>query len=117
MFLDGSPAETFGEVIDRNGAKPSEGEGVFDCTADLGEGRLVSTEDGTQIPITAISWREAVRIDGPTVSHKAEGEPCLVVEQLDRKGEPQGGRLVVDEHLHAWRINESGEVVSAKRLA
>lgn len=116
LFLDGSPAETFGEVIDKNGAKLSEGEGAFDCSADLGEGRLVSAEDGTQVPIKAIRWRETVRIDGPTVSHKAKGEPCLVVEQLDDAGKPQGGRLVVDEHLHAWQIGASGEVVSAEQL-
>ncbi len=111
LHLDGSPAETFGEVIDKNGTKLSEGEGVFDCAADLGEGRLISAEDGTQVPVTAIRWRETVRIDGPTIVHQAKGEPCLVVEQLDDCGEPHSGRLIVDRHLNAWDIDKDGAVV------
>jgi hypothetical protein len=110
LDLDGSPAETVAEILGANGAKLADGEGEFQCSADLRPGRLIAAEDGTAVPITAIRWTEKVRFDGVTVSHQAEGDPELVVEQLDENGRPDSSRLVVDRHLNAWDIDDAGEV-------
>lgn len=117
LHPDGSPAETVAEMIQQNGTKLSAGEGVFECSADLGAGRLIAALDGTRVPVTEIRWRETVRIDGPTISHRETGEPCLVLEQLDDKGEPQSSRLVVDRHLNAWDIDAGGGVVPRGELS
>ncbi|HUC07948.1 MAG TPA: restriction endonuclease, partial [Solirubrobacterales bacterium] len=109
--LDGTAAERLGDLIDSNGTPLAEGEGTFQRSVTLDGGRLVTAVDGTEARLTEISWVEKIRMDGITTTHKAEGKPCLVVEQLDDNGEPQPGRLVVDEHLYAWRINEDGTVV------
>jgi Restriction endonuclease len=109
--LDGTPAETLGELISSNGTPLSDGEGTFQRSAKLDGGRLIVAVDGTEARLSEINWVERVRMDGITTTHKAEGDPCLVVEQLDDDGEPQDGRLVVDEHLYAWHIGEDGNVV------
>lgn len=108
--LDGTPAERLGDLIDSNGTPLSDGEGTFHRSVKLDGGRLVLALDGTEARLSEIGWVEKVRMDGITTTHKAEGRPCLVVEQLDDSGEPQGGRLVVDRHLNAWRIGEDGVV-------
>jgi hypothetical protein len=117
LHPDGSPAETIAELIEQNGTALSEGEGVFECSVGLGPGRLIVALDGTQAPVTEIRWRETVRIDGPTISERVTGKPCLVLEQLDDKGEPQSSRLVVDRHLNAWDIDADGKVISRGALS
>ena len=46
-----------------------------------------------------------------------EGEPQLVLEQLDERGEVRSGRVIVDRDLYAWRfdaknrLEESGPLI------
>jgi hypothetical protein len=116
LHLDGTPAERFGDLIDSHGTPFSEGEGTFQRFVKLDGGRLITAVDGTEARLSEIRWVEKVRMDGITTTHKAEGKPCLVVEQLDDSGEPRTSRLVVDRHLNAWQIDESGEVIAAEPL-
>jgi hypothetical protein len=114
LHLDGTPAETLEELVQANGAPLQEG--VFECSADLGEGRLVAAEDGTQVRVTALTWTETMRPFRQQIVSEAPGEPCLVLEQLDGNGDPHRGRLVVDQQLYAWAIGEDGTVVPRGEL-
>lgn len=116
LHLDGSPAETLAQILDANSAPLADGEGTFDRSADFGEGRLVRASDGTPLRVSGLRWIETVEAMTHTVAHKAEGKPCLVLEQLDEDGEPHGTRLVVDRHLYAWDIGEDGAVKKHGRL-
>jgi Restriction endonuclease len=111
LHLDGSPAETLARILEANSTPLADGEGAFERSADFGAGRLVRARDGTPFRVSGLRWTEAVEAMTHSFTHKAEGEPCLVLEQLDEDGEPHATRLVVDQHLYAWRIGEDGVVV------
>jgi hypothetical protein len=116
MHLDGSPAETLLQIFQANSTPRADVEGTFKRSADFGAGRLVRANDGTTFRVSGLRWTETVGAMTQTVTHKAEGEPCLVVEQLDEDGEPQGTRLVVDRHLYSWDIDEDGAVKKRGKL-
>lgn len=116
MHLDGSPAETLLQIFQANGTPLADGEGTFEHSADFGAGRLVRANDGTPFRVSGLRWTETVEAMVQTVTHKAEGDPCLVLEQLDEDGEPQGTRLVVDRHLYSWDIDEDGAVKKCGKL-
>jgi hypothetical protein len=109
--VDGKPAETFAELVDANGGPMKLG--TFDCRADLGAGRLVPTGDGREITILALTWTEEMHCAQQIIRTGLEGEPCLVMEQLDEHGESFSGRVFVDRDLHAWSIDEHGKVTEA----
>lgn len=44
------------------------------------------------------------------------GDPVLVLEQLDGDGELESGRVVVDQDLFAWDLDEDGNVVPRGQL-
>lgn len=115
LHIDGTPAETLREIFQSRSAGRKEG--VFDHEVRFEDGRLAPMETGPPIPIIGIKWTETVSKSSPhrTVT-KAEGEPCLVVEQLDDDGTPVRPRLVVDRHLNAWDIAEDGAVVEKGNL-
>lgn len=50
-----------------------------------------------------------------TVAEK-EGEPVLVVEQLGADSKPTSGRLVVDQDLWAWDLDDKNQVVPRGHL-
>lgn len=116
LHLDGTPAETLAEVMEANSAPMREG--VFECEADFGDGRLAPAAGGGDIPVTGMKWTETVsKSPSPLTSAvEKEGEPCLVLEQLDENGKADGARLVVDRDLYAWRIAEDGSVSEAREL-
>ncbi len=117
LNLDGTPAETLAEVMQANSAPMQEG--VFECEADFGDGRLAPTPDGGNVRATGMKWTETVS-KSPTPQTSVvekEGEPCLVLEQLDENGKADGARLVVDRDLYSWRIAEDGSVTEARELA
>lgn len=116
MHLDGSPAETLLQVLQASSTPLADGVGTFERSADFGAGRLVRANDGTPFRVSGLRWTETVEAMTQTITHKAEGEPCLVLEQLDKDGEPQGTRLVVDRHLYSWDIEEDGAVKKRGRL-
>ena len=110
MHLDGSPAETLLQIFQAKSTPLADGEGTFERSTDFDTGRLVRANDGTPFRVSGLRWTETVEAMTQTVTHKADGEPCLVLEQLDENGEPQGTRLVVDRHLYSWDIDEDGAV-------
>jgi hypothetical protein len=55
-------------------------------------------------------WTERVVTDTTTVTSEASGTPRLRLEQLDEKGEPYAGRVIVNEKLTAWRVEKDGQV-------
>jgi hypothetical protein len=117
LHLDGSLAETLAQILEANSTPLADGEGVFERSADFGAGRLAGAADGTPFRVSGLRWTETVQAMTETVTHEAEGKPCLVLQQLDEHGEPHGTRLVVDRHLYAWDIGEDGTVVSRGELS
>lgn len=115
LYIDGSPAESLREIFQSRSTTRQEG--VFDHEVRFEDGRLAPMVTGRSIPIVGIKWTETVSKSSPHKSvTKAEGEPCLVVEQLDEDGTPVRPRLVVDRHLNAWDIIENGAVVEKGSL-
>ncbi|WP_231379244.1 restriction endonuclease [Candidatus Solirubrobacter pratensis] len=108
--LDGRPAETLKEVLQANGAPRVDG--VYQQRAEFDGGRLMSTADGRQLPIKALTWTETVGHSTSTTVSRMQGEPVLVVEQFDVAGNVADGRLVVDRDLYAWEIRPDGHVVA-----
>jgi hypothetical protein len=107
--LDGAPAETFREVVEAQ-AGPMK-EGTFQRLVEFKDGRLVVADDGTEVRMTGLKWVEKMLATTNTSVIEGQGEPCLVLEQLDEAGEPRSGRLVVDRELYAWDIDDDGNVV------
>jgi hypothetical protein len=64
-----------------------------------------------------VTWTETIT-NGPahTTVVEREGEPQLVVFQLDPDGVPTSGRLVVDRDLFAWDIDEQNHVIPRGKL-
>jgi hypothetical protein len=103
LYIDGTSAESLREIFESRSTAWKEGD--FDHEVLFEEGRLAPMTTGRPIPIVGIKWTETVSRSSPQKSvTKAEGEPCLVVEQLDDDGMPVRPRLVVDRHLNAWDI-------------
>lgn len=113
--LDGSPAETFGQIKKSQGSV-SEGAGTFKRTVTFPEGRLLTAVDGAKTPIAKIRWMEEVREAQETQIIEKDGDPCLVLEQLDSDGVPISGRMFVDDDLYAWEVANDGSVISRRGL-
>jgi hypothetical protein len=112
--LDGTPAETIGEILQANTAGMTAGESEFEV--DLPGGRLLPTLEGDQLPITAMRWKETVHHAQTTNVIEKDGEPCLVMEQLDSDGQVEHGRMVVDQDLYGWEIDHDGRVIPKGEL-
>ncbi len=111
---DSSAAETLAEIIMANSAGLVEGD--FDRRVNFSERRWLPVEGG-RAAISAITWHERVARGEPSVTViEAEGDPVLVVEQFDEKGEVESGRLVVDRHLWAWDLDADNNVVPRGQL-
>lgn len=116
LFADGTPAETLAEIFEGQSAGLQEG--VFDREVKFQSGRLAPVSDGETVPIVGVKWTETVSKSSPyKLAEYEDGMPCLVVEQINADGEPEGTRLVVDRHLFAWRIAHDGSVHSTGPLA
>lgn len=110
LYIDGNQAESLREILESRSTTRQEG--VFDHEVRFEDGRLAPMTTSRPIPIVGIKWTETVSKSSPHKSvTKAEGEPCLVVEQIDEDGTPVRPRLVVDRHLNAWDIAEDGSVI------
>jgi hypothetical protein len=108
--LDGTPAETLQEVLQGQG-KVSDEAGPHQRQVTFADGRLLTTADGSTVPISALSWTETVHRGSHTSVTEAKGEPMLVLEQLNEKRELEHGRVVVDLDLFAWDIDDDGNLV------
>jgi hypothetical protein len=116
LYSDGTPAETLADLFQAQSGAWNEG--AFAREVRFDAGRLAPAGNDQVIPIVGIKWTEVVSKSSPIKDeHREEGEPCLVVEQLDEHGKADGARLLVDRHLHAWRIGRDGSVVGAGDLA
>ena len=110
LHLDGSPAERVFDVLQHNSG-PCE-MGSFPRRAEFTDGRMVPTLEGRPLPIRTLTWTETNRASAPTrVVREMEGQPVLVVEELDQAGSVASGRVVVDDDLYAWDIDDGGRVV------
>ena len=110
LRLDGSPAETFADVLRNHSAIARDDAGPYRRRASLPDGRRLPVEGGESVPIAALTWTETVHRSPHTTVTKAPGEPVLVLEQLNEKGEPESGRIVFDRGLFAWDIDADGKV-------
>jgi hypothetical protein len=109
LRLDDSPAETFAEVIEAQ--ETTLEEGTYPRRAEFPDGRLLSTTSGDRVPIAALTWTErVVKSKGQPTVIETQGEPVLVLEQLNEKGELEHGRVVVDRDLFAWDIDDDGNL-------
>jgi hypothetical protein len=106
---DGSPAETLRQLMyaDTNTFEPGE----FDRRVEPTEARWVALRAG-RVKIQALAWHEAIHAGDPvTTESSGEGEPMLVIQQLDSDGNVASGRLVVDRHLYAWDLDSDNNVI------
>jgi hypothetical protein len=109
LALDGSPAETASEILGTS--DPPTKEGVFRQRATFGKGRLLQVVGNEPIAISALSWTETVRRDAHTTVIETEGAPVLVVERLGDESRVPSSRIVLDDDLYAWEIDDRGEVI------
>jgi hypothetical protein len=109
LRADGSPAESFAEIMEAYHG-PSLQEGTYPQRVTFQDERLLPVENGDPIPLQAITWTETVVSSPTTTVTEAEGEPVLVVQQLDEDGGVDNGRIVVDRELFAWDIDADGNV-------
>jgi hypothetical protein len=114
LYLDGSPAESFAELLKSQSSPPAAGE--YDQRVDFSKPRLLSTIDGEQIAIVALTWKEILHEHTSVVTSEMKGDPVLVIQQLDANGEPVSGHLVVSEDLYAWQIDSDGHVLPRGQL-
>ena len=113
--LDGAEAETLAEVIESQ--KTTLEPGAYPRRAEFSDGRLLASASGEEVPIAALAWTEQVVKSAPHVSKiEKPGEPVLVLEQLDGDGELESGRVVVDQDLFAWDLDEDGNVIPRGQL-
>jgi Restriction endonuclease len=111
---DGSATETLAEIIEANSAGMVEGE--FDRRVAFSERRWLPVEGGPA-GISCITWHERIARGEPSVSViESDGDPVLVVQQLDEKGEIESGRLVVDRQLWAWDLDADNNDVPRGQL-
>jgi hypothetical protein len=114
LHLNGDLAETVEDILKAHASPMTEG--VFQQQADFPDGRLIPTANGSPIAITALRWTETMHKSSITHVSEGQGEPELVLEQIDDNGEVTDGRIVVDRELNAWNIDADGNVVPRGRL-
>jgi len=110
LYLDGSPAETFHAVLESQHATANDAAGPYKRRASFDDGRRLPVERGESVPIRAFTWIETVHHSPHVMVIRAQGEPMLVLEQLDESGGIESGRVVVDRDLFAWDIDADGNV-------
>jgi hypothetical protein len=109
---DGTPGETLAELMGRS--RPGEA-GEFDQRLELPDARWLRVPGG-RVQIHAITWHEKMEQGSHTFSIEAKGEPKLVIQQLDDDLNPSSGRLVVDQDLYAWDLDDDNNVVPRGQL-
>lgn len=117
LHLDGAPAETFQAVLRSQHGTISDDAGPYQRRASFDTGRRLPIEGGTSVPIRALTWTETVYRSPHVSVIRAQGEPVLVLEQLDESGDVESGRVVVDRDLFAWDIDADGNVTLRGTLA
>jgi hypothetical protein len=111
---DGTEAESLAYFIDQGSAKQA---GEFDRRVELAESRWLRVSPSGRVQIKAVTWHERIDESSHVVRIKGKGEPKLVVQQLDENLEATSGRLVVDDDLFAWDLDNDNNVVPRGQLA
>ncbi len=110
QHLNGSPAETLKDLFAEHGAKIDDEAGSYERKVSFKDGRLIPIEGADPLPVAGLSWTETLHKSPHTTTSEAQGEPVLILEQLDGRGETESGRVVVDRELYAWDIDADGKV-------
>ena len=106
---DGSRAETIAELMEANGRWPEVGE--FDRVAVTTVRRWIPLDGSGRVQLGRLTWHQVITAGEPVVAvTDKDGEPALVVEQLGADGKPTSGRLVVDQDLWAWDLDDENRV-------
>lgn len=106
---DGTEVESLAELMQANGGGLEEGE--FDRQVRLPQPKWLPVNDG-RVEVRSLSWHETLSKGEPIVTvSEGKGEPVLVLQQLGESGAPKSGRLVVDQHLSAWDLDDQHNVV------
>jgi hypothetical protein len=106
---DGTEAEMLHEVLEVDTMRPETGE--FDRRKELTERRWLPAGGGL-VELKALTWHEKVVSSlGDTTIIEKEGKPVLVLHEVGVDGKPVSGRLVVDNDLNAWDLDEDNRVV------
>lgn len=104
----GDPVDTIaglfaaGEIVD-------EQDGRTRRQVDLPQPRQLEGFAGW-LSFDAMRWTERVVTDTVVSTSKASGTPRLLLQQLDENGDAHAGRVMVDEKLTPWRVNDDGTV-------
>jgi hypothetical protein len=120
----GIRAEGWMDVFDTAGQRLGNVEGLFahgvviqesDGVTRKGfaiDGDTVQVEglDGL-VNVMGLQWNERLVTDTVPVVSEATGMPRLVLQQLDDNGERTDGKVIVDEKLLAWKVDDDGRVV------
>lgn len=80
------------------------------------KGRLLQVVGNDPVAISALAWTETVHRNTHATVIETEGDPVLVVERLGDDGR-LSKRIVVDDDLYAWEIDDAGEVIRRGLLA
>jgi hypothetical protein len=115
LALDGSPAETASEIL--CASDPPMKEGVFRQRATFHKGRLLQVVGNEPVAISALGWTETVHRDTHTTVIETAGDPVLVIERPGGDSRVPSKRIVVDDDLYAWEIDDEGEVIHRGPLA
>ncbi len=110
LHLDGSPAETLMDLLAEHGAKIDDEVGSRPRSVAFPDGRLLPVSGGDPIALGGLSWTETLHRSPHTTTTEAQGEPMLVLEQLDEHGALDSGQIIVDQELYAWNIDSDGRV-------
>ncbi|HEX3512044.1 MAG TPA: restriction endonuclease [Solirubrobacteraceae bacterium] len=116
LHLDGSQAETFRELLQGQEATVQAEAGSYPRRIAFSDGRLLPVGDGATVPVAALSWTETVHRGSHTTRTERQGDPMLVLEQLNEKGELEHDRVVIDRDLFAWDIDDHGNVTQRGQL-
>lgn len=116
LHLDGSPAEAFREVLQGQHGTANDEAGPKQRRVSFSSGRRLPVGGGESVPIHALRWTETIHRNARTPVAKVRGEPALILERLNKDGEPESGGMVVDYDLFAWDIDADDNVVSREEL-
>lgn len=118
LLVDESPAGTLLDVFEAQRATIDVvGAVEYHRHESFSDGRLLRVEGGQLVPIVGLTWTEKVHRSPRTTIVHGQGEPVLVLEELDKSGEVEFGRLVVDRELFAWDIDSAGSIRPRGSLA
>jgi hypothetical protein len=111
---DGSEAEPLAYFIEQGTAKQT---GEFDQRVELPGSRWLRVSPTGRVQIKAVAWHERIDASLGVLQIEGKGEPKLVLQQLDENLEATSGRVVVDEDLFAWDLDDNNNVVPRGQLA